>query len=148
MKKLADSARPIEILLVEDNPGDVFLTKKAFETSKLANHLVVAPDGEVALKMLKKEDEYEAQPTPDIILLDLNLPKVDGKEVLEAIKEDEKLRKIPVVILTSSNAEKDILMSYELHANSYIVKPVDFSNFLDIVNSIENFWFSIVVLPE
>ncbi|MCM8528903.1 MAG: response regulator [Lentisphaeraceae bacterium] len=148
MKKLADSARPIEILLVEDNPGDVFLTKKAFETSKLANHLVVAPDGEVALKMLKKEDEYEAQPTPDIILLDLNLPKVDGKEVLEAIKEDEKLRKIPVVILTSSNAEKDILMSYELHANSYIVKPVDFSNFLDIVNSIESFWFSIVVLPE
>ena len=148
MKKLADSARPIEILLVEDNPGDVFLTKKAFVTSKLANHLVVAPDGEVALKMLKKEDEYEAQPTPDIILLDLNLPKVDGKEVLEAIKEDEKLRKIPVVILTSSNAEKDILMSYELHANSYIVKPVDFSNFLDIVNSIESFWFSIVVLPE
>ncbi|MCM8539732.1 MAG: response regulator [Lentisphaeraceae bacterium] len=148
MKKLADSARPIEILLVEDNPGDVFLTKKAFENSKLANHLIVATDGEMALQMLRKEGEYKNHITPDIILLDLNLPKIDGKEVLEDIKNDEELRKIPVVILTSSNAEKDILMSYELHANSYVVKPVDFSKFLDIVDSIESFWFTIVVLPE
>ena len=148
MKELFKSSRPIEILLVEDNPGDVFLTKKAFETGKIANNLQVASDGEMALRMLKKEDDFSDSVTPDIILLDLNLPKMDGREVLESIKDNEELKRIPVVILTSSNAERDIVASYNLHANSYIVKPVDFSKFTEIVDSIENFWFSIVVLPE
>jgi len=148
MKNLSNNSRPIEILLVEDNPGDVFLTKKAFETGKLSNNLIVASDGEMALSMLKKEGEYTDIVTPDIVLLDLNLPKLDGREVLEEIKNDEDLKRIPVVILTSSNAERDIVSSYDLHANSYIVKPVDFTKFSEIVDSIENFWFTIVVLPE
>lgn len=148
MKELSKVSRPIEILLVEDNPGDVFLTKKAFETGKIANNLQVAIDGDMALKMLNKEGQYSESITPDIILLDLNLPKMDGREVLELIKDHEELKRIPVVILTSSNAERDIVSSYNLHANSYIVKPVDFAKFSGIVESIENFWFSIVVLPE
>lgn len=148
MKELSKVSRPIEILLVEDNPGDVFLTKKAFETGKIANNMQVAIDGDMALKMLNKEGQYSESVTPDIILLDLNLPKMDGREVLESIKDHEELKRIPVVILTSSNAERDIVASYNLHANSYIVKPVDFAKFTGIVESIENFWFSIVVLPE
>lgn len=148
MKEVSKTSRPIEILLVEDNPGDVFLTKKAFETGKIANNMQVATNGEMALEMLKKEGDFSECITPDIILLDLNLPKMDGREVLESIKDDEELKRIPVVILTSSNAERDIVASYNLHANSYIVKPVDFNKFTEIVDSIENFWFTIVVLPE
>ena len=148
MKDLSKTSRPIEILLVEDNPGDVFLTKKAFEKTKMANHMMVATDGEMALEMLYKKGEYSDLNSPDIILLDLNLPKKDGREILEEVKQDPKLKRIPVVVLTSSKAERDIVATYDLHASSYIVKPVDLSKFAQIVESIENFWFSIVVLPE
>lgn len=139
---------PVDILLVEDNPGDIFLTKKAFKSCKLSNRLFVAEDGEKALSFLKKEGENKDAITPDIILLDLNLPGKDGREILSEIKDDEELKKIPVIILTSSEAEIDIMTTYKLHANSYIVKPVDFAKFVDIVSTIENFWFSIVKLPK
>ena len=142
------NSSPIEILLVEDNPGDVFLTKKAFDKAKLTNNMHVAIDGEIALKMLRNEGEFSELPRPDIILLDLNLPKVSGREVLEEVKSDPDLRRIPVVILTSSKAEKDIVSTYDLHANSYIVKPVDLSKFSQIVESLESFWFTIVKLPN
>ena len=148
MHLLNEVASAVEILLIEDNIGDVLLTKKAFQKSKLANNIQVAKDGEVALSMLKKEDEYAQQATPDIILLDLNLPKKDGREVLEEIKSDKKLSHIPVVILTSSKAEKDIVETYGLHANSYIIKPVNLEKFIEIVESIENFWFTVVVFPD
>ncbi len=144
---LTDNARTVEIFLVEDNPGDVFLTKKAFQKARIANHIHVAPDGETALDMLFKRGEYENYVTPDIILLDINLPKKNGKQVLEEIKTDEVLRRIPVVILTSSKAEKDVAETYDLQASSYIVKPVDLYKFHEIVSAIENFWFSVVVLP-
>ena len=140
--------KSVDILLIEDNPGDIFLTKKAFKSCKLSNRLFVAEDGEKAISFLKKEGEYKDAVTPDIILLDLNLPGKDGREILAEIKEDEDLKSIPVIILTSSDAEKDILTTYKLHANSYIVKPVDFTKFLEIVSSIENFWFTIVKLPK
>lgn len=148
MHKLNEKAKPVEILLIEDNLGDVVLTKKAFETSKLANNISVAKDGEIAISILKKEGEYADHKTPDIILLDLNLPKKDGREVLEEIKSNDKLKHIPVVVLTSSKAEKDIVETYNLHANSYIVKPVDLEKFIKVVESIENFWFTVVVLPD
>jgi CheY-like chemotaxis protein len=148
MHLLNEVASAVEILLIEDNIGDVLLTKKAFQKSKLANNIQVAKDGEVALSMLKKEGEYAEQVTPDIILLDLNLPKKDGREVLEEIKSDKKLSHIPVVILTSSKAEKDIVETYGLHANSYIIKPVNLEKFIEIVESIENFWFTVVVFPD
>ncbi|MCM8528624.1 MAG: response regulator [Lentisphaeraceae bacterium] len=147
MDSLANIGKPIEIMLVEDNPGDVFLTKKAFKTAKITNQLMVAEDGEIAMAMLRKEGKYKDTVTPDLILLDLNLPGKDGREVLEEIKEDEELRRIPVIILTSSHAEKDILESYNMHANSYVIKPLDFSKFTEIVKSIEDFWFTTVVLP-
>ncbi|PIR37204.1 MAG: response regulator [Alphaproteobacteria bacterium CG11_big_fil_rev_8_21_14_0_20_39_49] len=148
MRYLNTNIRPVEILLVEDNPGDVVLTKKAFETSKISNNINVAKDGEIALSMLRKEDGYSDIITPDIVLLDLNLPKKDGREVLEEIKNDEALKKIPVVVLTSSKAERDILETYGLHANSYILKPVNLEKFAEVVKSIENFWFTIVVYPS
>ncbi len=135
--------KPVEIFLVEDNEGDVFLTKKVFEKARLNNTITVAEDGEIALKMLKDNVKNR----PDIILLDINLPKKDGKQVLEEIKKDPALRMIPVVILTSSKAEKDILESYDLHANSYIVKPVTVEKFGTVASVIENFWFGIVALP-
>jgi CheY-like chemotaxis protein len=141
-------AKPIEILLVEDNKGDIFLTKKAFEKAKILNNIHVAMDGEQALTMLKKEGEYEDLPTPDIVLLDINLPKKSGVEVLEDMKKQERLKRIPVVILTSSQAERDIVKTYDLHANSYIVKPISLENFKDVVSAIEDFWFSVVVLPK
>jgi len=141
-------ARPVEILLVEDNDGDVFLTKKAFEKAKIYNKIYVAKDGEIAMDMLYKKGEYEDMPTPDIILLDINLPKKDGKQVLEELKYDGDLKRIPVVILTSSEAEQDVLKSYDLHASSYIVKPISLENFHNIVTAVENFWFSVVVLPN
>lgn len=142
-----DNGRPIKILLVEDNEGDIFLTKKAFSKAKIANTIDVAMDGEQALDMLRKQNGHEDLEHPDIIFLDINLPKIDGKQVLENIKNDPTLHRIPVVILTSSKAEQDVLKTYDLHANSYIVKPIDLEKFHGIVSAIENFWFTVVVLP-
>lgn len=140
--------RLAEILLVEDNEGDVLLATEAFKASKIANNISLAPDGDEALKMLTRVPPYENQPTPDLILLDLNLPKRDGREVLEFIKQDEFLRSIPVVVLTGSRAETEIARTYALHANAYIVKPVTFDRLKEIVGSIQQFWFSVVVLPR
>ncbi len=137
------NGRPIEILLVEDNEGDVFLVKKVFEKAKIKNIIHVAMDGEAALRYLQDP----AKSNPDIILLDINLPKIDGKQVLENIKNDKALRSIPVVMLTSSKAETDILQSYNLHANSYIVKPVTLEKFSEVAAVVENFWFGVVALP-
>lgn len=137
----------VKILLIEDNPGDVRLTKEALTESKLSNELIVMNDGVEALKLLRREVNNPDYTLPDIILLDLNLPKKDGREVLAEIKSDDKLKKIPVVILTISKAEEDILRSYNLHANCYITKPIDFHQFIKVVKSIENFWFTIVKLP-
>lgn len=137
----------IEILLVEDNPGDVRLTREALKDMKLKNALYVVPDGVEALAFLRREGTYSEMPRPDIILLDLNLPRKDGREVLEEIKQDDELKRIPVVVLTTSDDESDILASYNLHANCYITKPVDMHRFISIVQNIENFWFSIVKLP-
>lgn len=141
------TGRPIEILLAEDNEGDVYLTKKAFEKAKIANNIHVASNGEKALEMLRNEKGFDDIPKPDIVLLDLNMPRVDGKQVLAEMKADERLKRIPVVILTSSEAEQDILKSYDLHANSYIVKPVSLEKFHNVVSAIEHFWFTVVVLP-
>jgi chemotaxis family two-component system response regulator Rcp1 len=138
---------PIEILLVEDNPGDVRLTVEALKEGKVANKINVAVDGVEALAFLRREGKYENAPKPDLILLDLNLPKKNGREVLAEIKMNTHLKCIPVVILTSSQAEKDIVTTYNLHANCYITKPVDFDQFIDVVKSIENFWFTVVKLP-
>ncbi|MBE0647794.1 MAG: response regulator [Bacteroidales bacterium] len=139
---------PIDILLVEDNPGDARLAKEALKDSKLRNNLFIVDDGELAMKFLKKEAPYEDVPRPDLILLDLNLPKKDGKEVLKEIKTDEDLKRIPVVILTMSKSEEDIFKSYNLHANCFITKPIDFDQFIKVVQSIENFWLTIVKLPN
>ncbi len=145
---IKDNVRLIEILLVEDNPGDVFLTKKAFERAKVANHLRVATDGEMALNILRGENGCPPAEIVDIVLLDINLPKLDGKQVLEAMKQDPALRHIPVVVLSSSKAEKDVLQSYDLQASGYVIKPLDFDQFVDVVAAIEEFWFSIVALPS
>jgi len=142
------SGKPIEILLVEDNPGDVRLTQEAFKEGKISNNLNVASDGVEALAFLRQEGKYISVPRPDVILLDLNLPKKDGREVLAEIKEDPDLRRIPVVVLTTSQAEQDILKSYNLHANCYITKPVDLERFITVVKSIETFWLSVVKLPQ
>jgi two-component system, chemotaxis family, response regulator Rcp1 len=142
------TAEPIKILLVEDNPGDVRLTIEALREGKVHNHLSVAIDGVQALQFLRREGEFADASRPDVILLDLNLPKKDGREVLAEIKGDESLRRIPVVILTTSKAEEDILRSYALHANCYVTKPVDLEQFMTVVRSIEDFWFSIVRLPS
>ncbi len=139
--------RPVEILLVEDNPGDVRLTIEALHESKVRNTLSVASDGVEALAFLRREGRHRDAPRPDLILLDLNLPKMDGREVLAEIKADGELRTIPVVILTTSRAEQDILKSYNLHANCYITKPVDLDQFITVVKSIEDFWLTIVTLP-
>ncbi len=138
---------PIEVLLVEDNPGDAQLTRIALEESKISIHLNVVEDGVEAMAFLRKQEKYVKAAHPDIVLLDLNLPRKDGREVLAEIKGDEKLKRIPVVILTTSQAEEDILKAYNLCANCYITKPVDFDQFVKIVQSIENFWFAIVKLP-
>jgi chemotaxis family two-component system response regulator Rcp1 len=142
------SGVPIEILLVEDNPGDVRLTKEALKDAKVRNTLHVAMDGVEALAFLRKQGKYAAVPRPDLILLDLNLPKKNGREVLEDIKNDDALRHIPVVILTTSQAERDIAESYRLHANAYVTKPVDLEQFLTVVKSIEQFWLEIVKLSH
>lgn len=140
--------RPIEILLVEDNPGDVRLTIEVLKDGKILNHLSVVEDGVSALRYLRRQGEYESCARPDLVLLDLNLPGKDGREVLAEIKMDPVLRRIPVVILTTSNAEADVLKSYDLYANCYIVKPVDFEQFVKLVRGIEDFWFSVVRLPS
>jgi chemotaxis family two-component system response regulator Rcp1 len=138
---------PVEILLVEDNPGDVRLTIEALKDAKVRNNLHVAKDGVEAMAFLRQEGEYADVPRPDVILLDLNLPKKDGREVLAEIKADPDLKRIPVVVLTVSQAEEDILKTYNLHANCYITKPVDLDQFLTVVKSIEDFWLTIVRLP-
>jgi chemotaxis family two-component system response regulator Rcp1 len=142
------NVRSIEVLLVEDNPGDVRLAMEALKEAKLANHVSVAGDGEEALAFLRKEGKYASAVRPDLILLDLNLPKRDGREVLAEIKKDSDLRRIPVVILTTSTAEEDILKAYNLHANCYVSKPVDFDKFTQVVKQIEDFWFTVVLLPS
>jgi len=148
MKKKESKSRLIEILLVEDNPGDVLLTREALKEGKVLNNLYVAKDGSEALQFLHKEAPYENVPTPDIVLLDLNLPRVNGREVLAHVKSDLNLRRIPIVVLTTSKAEEDIVRSYDLHANCYITKPLDLEQFIQVIKSIENFWLSIVKLPE
>ncbi|MDY7225763.1 response regulator [Hyalangium rubrum] len=143
----AEFGRPIEILLVEDNPGDVRLTIEALKEGKVRNNLSVAKDGVEALAFLRKEGSFAHSTRPDLILLDLNLPRKDGREVLAEIKEDAVLRRIPVVVLTTSKAEEDILRTYDLHANCYITKPVDLEQFISVVRSIDDFWLSVVRLP-
>lgn len=138
----------LEILLVEDNPGDVDLTKASLRRSKLSNRLTVATDGEEALAILRKEGQYAHVPQPDLILLDLNLPKKSGVQVLGEIKCDPTLRRIPVVIMTSSKAEEDIVRTYDLHANCYVMKPVDLDQFRNVVKAITDFWFTLVRLPS
>jgi len=142
------STIPIEILLIEDNAADVRLTKEALREGKVRNRLHVASDGVEALAFLRRSDRFAAAPRPDMILLDLNLPRKDGREVLAEIKADPDLRRIPIVVLTTSQAERDILQSYDLHANCYITKPVDVDAFFAVVRSIDSFWLAIVRLPR
>jgi len=140
--------RPIEVLLVEDNEADIVLTKNAFKSFNIQNNLNVCRNGEEGLNYLFKREEYADALTPDLVLLDLNMPKTNGLEVLEQIKNDLKLSMIPVIVLTTSSAEQDIVKSYQHHANSYIKKPIDFMEFVDVIKEIENYWFSIVKIPN
>jgi CheY-like chemotaxis protein len=144
---LATRAEPIEILLVDDSPSDVDLTREALQDTKVHNNLSVVGDGVEALAFLRREGQFADAPHPDLILLDLNLPKKDGREVLAEIKADPTLRRIPVVVLTTSDAERDIIETYNLHANCYVKKPVDLDAFVHVVRSIDNFWLAIVKLP-
>jgi two-component system response regulator len=137
----------IQILLVEDDPGDVLITREAFAENKVRNELSVVSDGESAMRFLRREGEFAAAPRPDLILLDLNLPRKAGHEVLEEVKSDADLQRIPVVVLTTSDAEEDVLRSYELHANAYVTKPVDFDRFLTVVRQIDDFFVTVVKLP-
>lgn len=139
--------KEIDVLLVEDDPGDVLMTREAFDENKVANRLAVVSDGESAMTYLRKEGPYADAPTPDLVLLDLNLPRMDGREVLAAMKGDDALRSIPVVVLTTSEAEEDVLRSYALHANAYVTKPVDFQRFIDVVRQIDDFFVQVVRLP-
>ncbi|MHC5537682.1 response regulator [Singulisphaera rosea] len=141
------ATEPVEILLVEDNIGDVRLTQEVLKEAKVMNRLSVVRDGVEAMAFLRREDAHAEASRPDLILLDLNLPRKDGREVLQEIKSDPALRRIPVVVLTTSEAEEDILRSYDLHANCYISKPVELGRFIDVVRSIEDFWLTIVKLP-
>jgi len=138
----------VNILLVEDNPGDIELTRRALKMGKILNNLMVTEDGLEAMEILNRTGKYRDVPKPDLILLDLNLPGKDGRAILAEIKENPELKTIPVVVLTSSQAEEDILKTYELHANCFITKPVDFNSFIEVVRKIENFWFDIVQLPK
>jgi len=142
------SHRDIDVLLVEDDPGDVLMTREAFADNKVTNRLSVVSDGVSALEYLRKEGEYADATTPDLILLDLNLPRMDGREVLMALKGDESLRSIPVVVLTTSEAEEDVVRSYSLHANAYVTKPVDFDRFIEVVRQIDDFFVTVVRLPR
>lgn len=145
--KNSKNMRPIEILLVEDNPGDIRLTVEALKESKLKNELHIVRDGEEAMDFLLRRGVYAQAPCPDVILLDLNLPRKDGREVLKEIKENPELRRIPVAVVTISEAEEDIIKSYDLHANCYIKKPIGIDQFVKVVRSIEDFWLTIVTLP-
>ena len=147
MSSLTRIWRPVEILLVEDNPGDVRLTQEALKESKICNHLSVVTDGVEAVEYLRREGRFAQAVRPDLILLDLNLPRKNGREVLAEIKEDQDLRRIPVVILTISQDEEDVFKAYNLHANCYVNKPLDLNRFLKVVQSIEDFWLTIVKLP-
>lgn len=140
--------RPAEVLLVEDSPGDVRLTREALKEGKVRNNLSVVSDGVEAMEFLRREGKYKDAPRPDIVLLDLNMPRKDGREVLAEMKSDEQLKRIPVVVLTTSEAEQDILRTYDLHANCYLTKPVDLEQFISIVKSVEDFWLTIVQLPR
>jgi CheY-like chemotaxis protein len=142
------AGRPIEVLLVEDDPGDVLLIREAFDFNKVHNNLNVVNDGEQALAYLKNQGRYAGAHRPDLVLLDLNLPRKDGREVLAEVKADADLRTIPVVVLTTSEAEEDVLKSYQLHANAYVTKPVDFERFVAIVRQIDDFFVSVVRLPS
>ena len=144
---MSDYGKPIKILLIEDNPGDVRLTREALKESKISNKLSVVMDGIEAMDFLNRKGKYKEESRPDLILLDLNLPKKDGREVLAEIKEDDDLKRIPVVILTTSTAELDIMKTYNLHANCYITKPVELEQFINVVKNIGDFWFTIVKLP-
>jgi len=141
-------SRPIEILLVEDNPGDIRLTQEVLKEGKIQNNLRIVENGVEAISFLHKDGKYSSALTPDLILLDLNLPKKDGREVLQEIKNDDELKKIPIVVLTTSQAEEDILKVYNLNANCYISKPVELDEFINVVKSVEDFWLSIVKLPS
>lgn len=144
---VSETGKPIEILVVEDNPGDVRLVVEAFKEGKVWNKLIIVEDGVEAMAFLRKEGKYKNVLRPDLIFLDLNLPKKDGREVLKEIKLDENLRRIPVVILTTSEAEEDIMKTYNSHANCYITKPVDLDKFIEVVKMIEGFWLTVVKLP-
>ena len=143
-----DRPDPIEVLLVEDDPGDVLLIREAFEDNKVANRLHVVSDGVEALDFMRQAGEHADAPRPDLVLLDLNLPRKDGREVLAEVKNDDALRTIPVVVLTTSQAEEDVLRSYDLHANAYVTKPVDFDRFIGVVRQIDQFFVSVVKLPN
>lgn len=147
-RQILNDTKRYNILLIEDNPGDVRLTREAFKESKKSINLEVVTDGVEAIRFLRQEDGYSDKEIPDIILLDLNLPKRDGREVLEIIKEDPALKRIPVVVLTTSKAESDIVQSYDLHANCFINKPIDFDNFFEIITKIEDFWLTTTILPK
>ena len=138
----------IDVLLVEDDPGDVLLIREAFEDNKVHNRLHVVPDGVEALTFLRQEGEHADAPRPDLVLLDLNLPRKDGREVLAEVKTDERLQQIPVVVLTTSKLEEDVLRSYKLHANAYVTKPVDFDRFIEVVRQIDEFFVTVVKLPR
>jgi CheY-like chemotaxis protein len=143
-----EGERPIEVLLVEDDPGDVMMTREAFQDYKLHNQLHVVSDGAEAMEFLRQEGEYAGRPRPDLVLLDLNLPRMDGRQVLEAIKSDPDLASIPVVVLTTSENEDDVLRSYSLHANAYVTKPVDFARFIEVIRQIDDFFVTVVRLPR
>jgi CheY-like chemotaxis protein len=143
-----DVARPIEILLVEDDPGDVLMTREALDDSKVINNLHVVDNGEEALAFLRGEGVHAGSPRPDLVLLDLNLPRLDGRQVLAQVKADDDLRRIPVVVLTTSEAEEDVLRSYDLHANAYVTKPVDFEQFAKVIRQIDDFFITVVRLPK
>lgn len=143
-----NESRTVEILLIEDNPGDVVLTQEAFKQSSIRCNINVANDGEKALDYLFQRNGYENEGTPDLVLLDLNLPRIDGREVLETIKSHDATKAIPVVVLTSSDAENDIIETYGLHANSYVVKPLSMADFVKVIRTIEQFWFNTVSMPN
>lgn len=145
---MTPSSRPIDVLLIEDDPGDELITREAFEHNKISNTLHVAHDGEEGLDFLYRRGGYENAPRPDLILLDLNLPKYDGRQLLETVKSDPDLNHIPVVVLTTSSAEEDILRSYKLHANAYVTKPVDLDQFINAVRQIDEFFVQVVRLPQ
>jgi CheY-like chemotaxis protein len=143
-----EEVRVVDVLLVEDDPGDVLMTREAFADFKVHNQLHVVTNGVDAMAFMRREGEYADAPRPDLVLLDLNLPKMDGREVLAAVKDDPELRAIPIVVLTTSEAEEDVVSSYSLHANAYVTKPVDFDRFIDVVRQIDDFFVSIVRLPS